>query len=70
MGEGMILDDQDTPQYEDGWSILRLAEATGTLGQALAFIRNQRTVAEFKTWLLNERTLNRALKRERWSDPC
>jgi hypothetical protein len=44
-GPALILDDEDAPRYEDGWHILRLAEATGTLGQALSFIRNQRTPA-------------------------
>jgi hypothetical protein len=63
---GLILDNEDAPQYEDGWAILRLAEATGTLGQALAFVRNQRSLSDFKTWLLHEREFNRARKPKRW----
>jgi hypothetical protein len=68
-GPALILDDEDAPRCKDAWDILRLAQATNTLGQALSFVRNQRSLADFKHWLVNERSLNRALRPQRWSDP-
>jgi hypothetical protein len=66
----LILDNEDAENLgKDGWDILRLAQATATLGQALAFVRNGRSLREFKTWLLNERRFNRAMKPSKFCDP-
>ena len=67
MGDAaLILTADEDPQYADGQAMLRLAERTGTLGSALAFVRAHRSLADFRAWLVADRDFNRALRPKRW----
>ena len=68
-GGSLILDDWDTPDYPDGWSIYEAAANADELGPGLAFVRNRQSLREFQDYLNGQRAFRSARRTSRWCNP-
>jgi hypothetical protein len=69
MGEALILDARDTPDYADGWRIYDAAAKADEVGAGLAFVRSRRSLREFQEYLNSQRAFRKAQRTSRWCDP-
>jgi hypothetical protein len=50
----------------DNPAIIASAQAANRLPEALAFVRNHRTLAQWKAYLSGQRRLERSMRRRNW----